>query len=74
MVWIMESKIKTTIGFRVGIMEKKLETTIVYLDSISGLCRDNGKEHGNYYRISVLYIDNGKENENYYSILGVIHG
>ena len=29
-------------------MEKKMETTIVYW-VILGLCRDNGKENGNYY-------------------------
>ena len=36
----------------IGIMEKNLETTMLYrdyLNAILALCRDNGKENGNYY-------------------------
>ena len=31
-----------------------------------GLCRDSGRENGNYYSVLGLYTDNGKENGNYY--------
>ena len=34
-------------------------------------CRDNGKEHGNYYRILGLYRNKGEENGNCYSMLGL---
>ena len=35
------------------------------------LCRDNGRENGNYYGILGLYRDNGKEHGNYWKLLGV---
>ena len=54
------------------------------LCSILGLCKDNGKENGNYrdYRVCIgvilgLYWDNGKENGNYRDYgdyIGVIWG
>ena len=42
---------ETTIVYwgSLGIMEKKMETTVLL-----GLCRDNGKENGNYYITGVI--------------------
>ena len=50
-------------------MAKKMETTGYRV--IEGLCRGNGKEHGNYYSILGLYRDNGKEPGNYCDIFSL---
>ena len=59
----MEKKMETTI--MENQTEKKMENdmdTREYMGAIVlGLCRDHGKENGNYYSILVLYTDNGKE-------------
>ena len=42
-----------------------METTIM---GYVGFLRDNGREHGNYYRVQGVgfFRGNGKENGNYY--------
>ena len=48
----------------IGIMKKRMQLFYV---TVRGLCRDNAKEHGNYYAIvgGGSYRDNGKDNGNY---------
>ena len=62
---IVENDTETTIqGLGLRIPDK--EPNLSYRST-----GDNGKEHGNYYSILVLYRDNGKEHGSYYSISGL---